>query len=185
MMQAYPPLGQKTSNALTFRHPNNSGRRRGACNSNHHPPLDCLSEYSACKSFSRYVHCSYADRVGCHPTRVRHELCPGDPVPNTALRSRVHRGKPASQTFTSTPSSSAFVIAEAEDFRMRPRDLADAMSSGAASITFTLPIQEARSKAREVINRGSNGRVVSVVENWRSVSDDLIEFTVRNLISAD
>jgi hypothetical protein len=68
---------------------------------------------------------------------------------------------------------------------MRPRDLADAMSSGDASITFTLPIQEARSKACEVVNRGSNGRVVSVVENWRSISDDLIEFTVRNLVSAD
>jgi hypothetical protein len=68
---------------------------------------------------------------------------------------------------------------------MRPRDLADTMSSDVASITFTLPTQEARSKAREVINQGSNGRVVSVVENWRAVSDDLIEFTVRNLISAD
>jgi hypothetical protein len=48
-----------------------------------------------------------------------------------------------------------------------------------------LPISEARSKAREIINGVSTDRVVPVIENWHLVSDDLIEFTVRNLASSE
>lgn len=64
---------------------------------------------------------------------------------------------------------------------MRSRDVADAMSSAAASATFTLPIAEARTKAREIINGGPTNGVIPVVENWHLVSDGQIEFTVRNL----
>jgi hypothetical protein len=64
---------------------------------------------------------------------------------------------------------------------MRPRDLADAMSSTATPTTFTLPIDEARNKVREIIRRGSTNGLTPVVENWRQRSDGQIEFTVRAL----
>jgi hypothetical protein len=63
---------------------------------------------------------------------------------------------------------------------MRPRDLADGMSIGAASTTVTLPIAEARTKAREVINRASRDGITTVVENWRQRPDGQIEFTIRS-----
>ena len=62
---------------------------------------------------------------------------------------------------------------------MKPRDLADDMSSEIA--TFTLPIAEARTKARQVINRAPTNGIIPVIENWRLVSDGQIQFTVRNL----
>ena len=68
---------------------------------------------------------------------------------------------------------------------MRPRDLADAMSSAAASTTFTLSVSEARKKARDIINRAARDGIISVVENWHQVSYDQIEFTVRNLNEPD
>jgi hypothetical protein len=63
---------------------------------------------------------------------------------------------------------------------MKPCDLADGMSRDAASATFTLPIAEARTKAREIINRVPNDGVVTVVENWRQGPDGQIEFTARS-----
>ena len=66
---------------------------------------------------------------------------------------------------------------------MKPRDLADDMSSEIA--TFTLPIAEARTKARQVINRAQTSGIIPVVENWRLVSDGQIQFTVRNLRRSD
>lgn len=66
---------------------------------------------------------------------------------------------------------------------MRPRDLADAMSSGVGSATFSLPIRGARAKARA--NSVSRGGVVPVIENWHLASNGRIEFTVRNLESTD
>jgi len=64
---------------------------------------------------------------------------------------------------------------------MKPRDLADTMSSTLASTTFTLPIVEARAKAHEIINCASRDGIITIVENWHLVSDDRVEFTVRNL----
>jgi hypothetical protein len=63
---------------------------------------------------------------------------------------------------------------------MKPRDLADRMSREATSTTFTLPIADARTKAREIINRGSCDGMITVVENWRQRPDGQIEFTIRN-----
>ena len=68
---------------------------------------------------------------------------------------------------------------------MRPRDLADAISSAVASTTFTLPVSEARKKARDIINRAAKDGIIPVVENWHQVADDQIEFTVRNLNEPD
>jgi hypothetical protein len=68
---------------------------------------------------------------------------------------------------------------------MRPRDLADHVSSTTATKTFTLPVAEARVKAREIINQASGKSVISVIENWRSVGGERIEFTVRDIPRPD
>jgi len=62
---------------------------------------------------------------------------------------------------------------------MRPRYLADEMSNAAAPTIFTLPVIEARIKAREIVNRVSGNGSTPVVENWRQRSKGQIEFTVR------
>jgi hypothetical protein len=62
----------------------------------------------------------------------------------------------------------------------RPRDLADRISSKSPEI-FVLSLDEARTKARDIITRDSNTRFVPVIENWRQLSDGRIEFTVRSL----
>ena len=68
---------------------------------------------------------------------------------------------------------------------MRPRDLVDRMSIAPVSTKFTLPIAEARIKAREIINQGSIDGIIPVIENWHLVSTDQVEFTVRNLLNSD
>jgi hypothetical protein len=66
----------------------------------------------------------------------------------------------------------------------RPRDLADRISEPQREI-FTLPIDAARRKAREILNRLPQAGTTIVVENWRQLSDGQIEFTVRQLPTAD
>jgi len=63
----------------------------------------------------------------------------------------------------------------------RPRDLADRISSTKTPEVFILSLDEARTKARDIIGRGSSAQFVPVVENWRQLSDGRIEFVVRNL----
>ena len=46
---------------------------------------------------------------------------------------------------------------------------------------FRLPLQEARTKARQVLNEGPAGGYATIVENWRQHSDGQIEFAVRRL----
>jgi hypothetical protein len=48
-----------------------------------------------------------------------------------------------------------------------------------------LPVGEARTKAREIINQASSNGIIPVVENWRQRSDGQIEFTVRKLRASD
>jgi hypothetical protein len=50
---------------------------------------------------------------------------------------------------------------------------------------FRLPLQEARTKARQVLNEGPAGGYTTIVENWRQLSDGQIEFTVRQLPTVD
>jgi hypothetical protein len=64
---------------------------------------------------------------------------------------------------------------------MRPRDLATGMASATGRTTFTLPVAEARTKAREIINRAPTNGTIPIIENWRQRSDGQIEFTVRSL----
>ena len=66
----------------------------------------------------------------------------------------------------------------------RPRDLADRMAGMPRSETFTLPIDTARAKAREILNRSPQGGYTMVVEQWRQLPDGRIEFATRHLRTA-
>jgi hypothetical protein len=68
---------------------------------------------------------------------------------------------------------------------VRPRDLADRMSGVAQREIFTLPVDAARVKAREIIDQSPQSGYLPIVENWRQLSDGKIEFTMRRLPAAD
>jgi hypothetical protein len=74
---------------------------------------------------------------------------------------------------------------------LRPRDLADRMASrrkpddGFLRETFTLPRDQARTKARDFLNRYPKAAYMSSVESWRELAGGEIEFTMRRLRSAD
>ena len=70
---------------------------------------------------------------------------------------------------------------------VRPSQLADRTSATRrqSSEEFTLPVDAARNKAREVINQSAASRLVPIVENWRQLPDGQIQFTVRCLPEAD
>ena len=69
--------------------------------------------------------------------------------------------------------------------RVRPRDLADRFSGIRQPKIFTLPIESARLKAREILGSFPQAGSVAVVENWRQLADGRIEFTMRHLPTAD
>jgi hypothetical protein len=68
---------------------------------------------------------------------------------------------------------------------VRPRDLADQMSPKRQPKIFTLPIDAARLKAREILDQCPQGGYMPVLENWRQLPDGQIEFTMRHLRTAD
>ena len=68
---------------------------------------------------------------------------------------------------------------------VRPRDLADRMSGAAQREIFTLTVDAARLKAREIIDQSPQSGYLPIVENWRQLSDGKIEFTMRRLPTAD
>jgi hypothetical protein len=67
----------------------------------------------------------------------------------------------------------------------RPQDLADRISGAQQPEIFTLPIEAARRKAREIIDQFPRSGVMTVVENWRQLPDGRIEFTMRALPASD
>jgi hypothetical protein len=73
----------------------------------------------------------------------------------------------------------------------RPRDLADRMAGrrkpqdGFVRETFTLPREQARTKARDYLTRFPKAAYMSRVESWRELPGGDIEFTMRRLPSAD
>jgi hypothetical protein len=66
----------------------------------------------------------------------------------------------------------------------RPQDLADRMSAAPQPKTFTLSVDAARRKAREILNEFPQSGYTAVVENWRQLPDGQIEFTMRHLPAA-
>jgi hypothetical protein len=71
------------------------------------------------------------------------------------------------------------------DMLVRPRDLANRISGAQPPEIFTLPIEAARLKAREIIDQFPSGDVLTIVENWRQLPDGQIEFTMRRLRASD
>jgi hypothetical protein len=78
----------------------------------------------------------------------------------------------------------------------RPRDLAEQIrglrdgrkvkgGDGFIRETFTLPLEEARAKVRQIVEDLPTEGLMTVVENWRQLADGQIEFTMRRLPTAD
>jgi hypothetical protein len=73
----------------------------------------------------------------------------------------------------------------------RPRDLAGRMAGrrksddGYLRETFTLPRDQARSRARNFLASYPKAAYMSSVESWRELPGGDIEFTMRRLRSAD
>jgi hypothetical protein len=78
---------------------------------------------------------------------------------------------------------------------MKPRDVADRAQQirelrrldpdGFLRKTFTLPVEDARAKAREFLREYPAGGYMTIVENWRQLADGQIQFTMRRLPTAD
>jgi hypothetical protein len=68
---------------------------------------------------------------------------------------------------------------------VRPRDLVDRLSGIQQAEIFTLPIDAARLKAREILDQFPQGGLTPIVENWRQLPDGQIEFTMRHVPTAD
>jgi hypothetical protein len=66
----------------------------------------------------------------------------------------------------------------------RPRDLADQMSGDQQEL-FTLPLESARCKAREIIDQAPRGGLRPTIEKWRQLPDGQIEFAIRHFPAAD
>jgi hypothetical protein len=75
-----------------------------------------------------------------------------------------------------------------------PRDLAERMArrrreakadDGYIRETFTLPREEARRKARAILDRYPAAAYMTAVDAWRELPGDRIEFTMKRLRSAD
>jgi hypothetical protein len=68
----------------------------------------------------------------------------------------------------------------------RPSDLADRMKgSSDPHETFTLPLADARLKAREILDQSAQGGYWAIVEHWWQLPNGNIEFTMRRVIAAD
>jgi hypothetical protein len=52
-------------------------------------------------------------------------------------------------------------------------------------VTFTLPREEARAKAREMFARYPKTAYMTAIEKWRELPGGQIEFTMRRLPTAD
>jgi hypothetical protein len=78
---------------------------------------------------------------------------------------------------------------------MKPRDIANRSMElresrrldpdGFLRKTYTLPVDDARAKARELLQEYSAGGYMTIVEQWRQLPDGQIEFTMRRLPTAD
>ncbi len=78
---------------------------------------------------------------------------------------------------------------------MKPRDIASRSRDrkdlrrldpdGFLRKTFTLPVEDARAKAREFLREFPSGGYMTIVERWRQLPDGQIQFTMLRLPSAD
>ena len=68
---------------------------------------------------------------------------------------------------------------------VRPRDLAHRLSGALELERFTLPLDSARCKAREIIDSSPQHGFTPVIENWRQLPDGQIEFAIRHFPAGD
>ena len=68
---------------------------------------------------------------------------------------------------------------------VRPRDLADQMSGTPRPEIHTLPVEAARSKAREILRQFPQRGYLPIVDNWRQLPDGQVELTIRHLPTSD
>jgi hypothetical protein len=79
----------------------------------------------------------------------------------------------------------------AKVFTKRPRHLADRRdlrtteNGDFALQTFTLPLEAARLKVRDILDRIPQRGHLEIVERWRQLPDGKIEFTMRRLLTSD
>ena len=74
------------------------------------------------------------------------------------------------------------------DVATRSRELQDLRGldpDGFLRRTFTLPVEDARAKAREFLREYPSGGYMTIVERWRQLPDGQIQFTMRRLPTAD
>jgi hypothetical protein len=75
------------------------------------------------------------------------------------------------------------------DLAKRAADTRDrrklARSDAFRRVTFTLPREDARAKAREMFSRYPKTAYMTEIESWRELPGDQIEFTMRRLPTAD
>jgi hypothetical protein len=79
----------------------------------------------------------------------------------------------------SRPSDLAERVAQTRDRRKLAR------SDAFRRVTFTLPREDARIKAREMFDRYPKSAYMTAIESWRELPGDRIEFTMRRLPTAD
>jgi hypothetical protein len=60
-----------------------------------------------------------------------------------------------------------------------PRDLAERLFDQRQ--TFTLPLDVARTKARQILDQQADDGLTTVLENWRQLPTGEIEFTTRRV----
>ncbi len=85
-----------------------------------------------------------------------------------------------------SPADIARRLAERRDRSARERARStDAAQDQWRRETFTLPRDEAREKARELLSRFPKAAYMTEIEWWRQLDDGRIEFTMRRLPSAD
>jgi hypothetical protein len=80
----------------------------------------------------------------------------------------------------SRPSDLARRVAGTRDRRKVAR-----ASDAFRRVTFALPREDARAKAREMFARYPKTAYMTEIESWRELPGDRIEFTMRRLPSAD
>jgi hypothetical protein len=68
---------------------------------------------------------------------------------------------------------------------VRSHDLADRFPDSRPLEIFTLPIDAARCKAREIIYQSPQCGLIPIIENWRQRPDGQIEFAIRHLPAGD
>jgi hypothetical protein len=74
----------------------------------------------------------------------------------------------------------------AKVFTKRPRHLADKTENDDFAFqTFTLPLEAARLKVRDILDRIPQRCRLEIVERWRQLPDGKIEFTMRRLRTSD